>query len=582
MPLADDAKSRTNPFFTWDIETSKWVNLVVIGLYAPKIGFKYFKTFPKFFEFILTYLDGYDGFAHFAGRFDHLFLIRACLECDGVQITQMIPRGSGIYLVEVEFDGEMTFSFYDSSALLPFALKRVTKEFNVTHQKGEIDYEKITKITPELLTYLESDCVGLYESLEKLFSWPLIKKAGPAKSLASQSLRVLRTTLKKPIAALSRSWDQRIRRAYAGGRTEIFRCTFESMGEGHRLKCYDVNSLYPYVMRENEYPNTVDYETDEFEKDKPGFWECEVDVPRDMHIPPIGVVHNKKYIFPTGCFEATLTTEEVNYARRSGCNIKVREGVVFSNAGYVFREFVDTLYRIRESCDRGSVDSTVAKLLLNSCYGRFGLNHEKSKIVFDDGRTGLRMLGGRETIIRANDKNYRLMEESVELDSFSNVAIAAYVTANARIHMHRILRECGEDAYYTDTDSIFTTRDLPTGTGLGQLKLEYECESACFLLPKTYIADKKVVMKGFDKKKISGFTYEDFYECLRGDLGRLKIKQEPKFATFKTAVRLGELVTMTKASTRQIRSLYDKRVVLRGNEYKTKPIRIGENHANSQ
>lgn len=583
-PIDPENLKESRPYAVWDIETSHWTKFLVAGFFDGS-HFRSYRRMSTFLSDLFDRYDGWDIFAHFGGRYDHLFALRALLSeiHRGVEfeLGALIPRGSGIFCFDATRtkDGKQsTVRFYDSSALLPFALARITENFGVTHVKQQIDYSKITKVTPELLEYLEYDCRGLYESLTAFFSWPLVKSCGRSYSLASQSLRVLRTFIKKPIAALKADLDLSIRRGYFGGRVEIFRLVKEPSGK--KLRCYDVNSLYPFVMRNNEFPNAFQYETDSFEN-KPGFWQCEIDTPK-VHIPALGIVHKKKYIFPTGTYEAFISTPEVLYLRSLGYKVHVTHGHVFSNAGKIFEEFVDTLYEIREKSKKDSVDNTIAKLLLNSCYGRFGLNHRKEQLVFDEGQTGLKFVGGEEIILNVDGKNFRLMTKGVEIETFSNVAIASYVTAYARIHMHRQLEACGDDIYYTDTDSLFTTRELPTGRGLGELKLEYECGSACFLLPKTYVAEgvegkvsKKIVMKGFDKKKISGFTYDDFLQCLQGDLKRLRVVQEPKFATFKTAVRMGKLVTMTKASHRQIRSQYDKRIVLK--DWSTKPIEVNAN-----
>lgn len=569
----DDLKS-AKPFFVIDLETANWTKFIVGGFFDGKT-FRHFVRWPTFLRDVFTSHSGWDCFAHFGGKFDYLFLLESLLreiqKGEPYIIGEIIPRGSGIFCFDVTYEGDKKITFYDSSALLPFSLKRITENFGVAHGKKEIDYSKITKVTPQLLEYLEYDCRGLYESLEKFFGWPLIKSCGRSFSLASQSLRVLRSYIKRPIAALSPAVDAEIRRGYFGGRVEIFRLVHAG-NEKQTLKCYDVNSLYPTVMRANDFPNAFRYETDSFEN-KPGFWECVVTAPYS-HIPALGIVHKKKYIFPTGKYRALLSTPEVDYVRSLGYSVSIERGFVFSNGGNIFREFVDSLYEIRENSRRDSVDNTIAKLLLNSCYGRFGLNSKKEQLVFDNGDSGLKFPGGEEIILKVAGKDYRLMSKGVTIETFSNVAIAGYVTALARIHMHRILVSCGEDAYYTDTDSIFTTRTLPTGEGLGQLKLEYECDSACFVLPKTYIAGPKIVMKGFDKKKISKFTYDDFFNHLQGDLGVLEITQDAKFATFKTAVRKGKLVTMLPSSKRRVRSLYDKRIVQTDGSYKTKPIEV--------
>jgi hypothetical protein len=69
-------------------------------------------------------------------------------------------------------------------------------------------------------------------------------------------------------------------------------------------------------------------------------------------------------------------------------------------------------------------------------------------------------------------------------------------------------------------------------------------------------------MKGFDARKTSRFTAEDFVSAMEGDL-RLKVKQPPKFATFKTALGKGKILTMLPESPRKIESLYDKRIVFK-------------------
>src|SRR5690606_18102344 len=134
---------------------------------------------------------------------------------------------------------------------------------------------------PVLLEYLRADCVGLYQVLEKYFNWPLIRESGVAYTVASQALRCFRTTLKARLPGCPKAVDPFVRKAYFGGRTEIFRPYFltkepayhDMMENGkswskerweeydkHMEKCEDVideidaNSLYPSVMRDFEYP----------------------------------------------------------------------------------------------------------------------------------------------------------------------------------------------------------------------------------------------------------------------------------------------------------------------------------------
>jgi len=63
---------------------------------------------------------------------------------------------------------------------------------------------------------------------------------------------------------------------------------------------------------------------------------------------------------------------------------------------------------------------------------------------------------------------------------------------------------------------------------------------------------------------------------LEGDLRRLSVNQEPKFATFKTALGKGKVLTMLPGTLRGIRSMYDKRIIIKSNyqKYDTRPHKI--------
>ena len=82
-------------------------------------------------------------------------------------------------------------------------------------------------------------------------------------------------------------------------------------------------------------------------------------------------------------------------------------------------------------------------------------------------------LGNGKTIVSipaVRDPNNDLTNMNV------SIAIAAAITAYARMHMTPLLQDSNYNVYYTDTDSIFTDKPLTEsyiGKGLGQLKLEY-------------------------------------------------------------------------------------------------------------
>lgn len=590
--LGTDRKPK--PFSVFDIEAYKWTQLKAIGWYNGS-NYKTFRSMKAFLEFVWSQEERII-YAHFGGIYDFMFVLECVVKESNYQIGPMIPRGSGLLGLDIirEIKCEKTgkiiedkLQFRDSSALMPFGLKNLTKSFGVEHEKQEFDFNKWDgKVTKRLLHYLKDDCRGLYECLMAFYNWPLIKRAGQAQTIASQSLKVFRLYLREEIYSLKPTVDEFVRKSYFGGRTEIFKPEYHNKKKN--IYCYDVNSLYPTVMRDNEYPTHFSHWTHTYKEGEMGFFECDVEVPKDMYLPPLPVIHKigntEKLIFPTGKFSGVFTTPEIDYARSLGIKVKTGRGAVFRNGGKIFHGYINDLYDMRmEAKKKGDgVGDILCKLMMNSTYGRFGLNTEREQVLFDDFTVGLKPL--KELRVKKNGKThtYRLMTKPVTLDSsFSNVAIPSFVTAYARIFMHKIMKPIEKHLFYTDTDSLFTTKKMKTSEGLGGLKEEYAGKQAIFLLPKTYVVEdkkkdfKKVAMKGFDSKKISGFKYEDFLTALEGDLRLMKVTHDEKFAKFKSAARKGSFTSIMPSQVKQIRSQYDKRHIFKkGQKFDTKPLHL--------
>jgi hypothetical protein len=83
-----------------------------------------------------------------------------------------------------------------------------------------------------------------------------------------------------------------------------------------------------------------------------------------------------------------------------------------------------------------------------------------------------------------------------------NIAIAAAITAYARIHMSQFKNNPDFNLYYSDTDSIYIdkplSKDLVSSKTLGLMKLENSIEKAIFISPKVYYLltkDESVIYK---------------------------------------------------------------------------------------
>lgn len=135
--------------------------------------------------------------------------------------------------------------------------------------------------------------------------------------------------------------------------------------------------------------------------------------------------------------------------------------------------------------------------MLNSLYGRFGMNPYLNKHSIIDSETHLNLmdkfniidvipLQNNKELISYTEYN---QDEFIDNDSLVNVAIAATITAAARVYMSKFKNMNDITLYYSDTDSIDVDKPLDfkyIGNDLGQLKLEHIFEEAIYLAPKVY------------------------------------------------------------------------------------------------
>lgn len=126
---------------------------------------------------------------------------------------------------------------------------------------------------------------------------------------------------------------------------------------------------------------------------------------------------------------------------------------------------------------------SLAKLLLNSLWGRLGMRQDKEKKVFVKSRNHLLNLminpsleinSFSELSQDALLVTYKMREECMQIHPNVNVVLAAYTTAQARMHLYTYLDKLQTRCLYYDTDSvIYTCKDgedtLPLGDYLGEL-----------------------------------------------------------------------------------------------------------------
>jgi len=177
----------------------------------------------------------------------------------------------------------------------------------------------------------------------------------------------------------------------------------------------------------------------------------------------------------------------------------------------LFIDYVDFFYnkRLEAKASGNHADSFICKLFLNSFYGKFG---QKGRIyrnvetdVSEDYKVWYEVQA--ETLRKYFYRQIGNLTQTIEGETEgqdSHPAIAAHVTAEARMYLWRLIQYAGiENVHYCDTDSLFTTAQgfqrlspyLQTDE-LGALKLEDRAETLVIWGPKDYHFGDTAVQKG--------------------------------------------------------------------------------------
>lgn len=290
--------------------------------------------------------------------------------------------------------------------------------------------------------------------------------------------------------------DHFLRESYLGGATDYYKF------HAKNLYYYDVNSLYPYAMlKDMPYRIIKKYynlENGENLKTFFGFVQCRVICPDNLDIPLLPYKTKEGYtIYPKGIFTGVYFSEELKEVMKFGYKIIPIAAYEFDRK-VLFKDYIENFYNEKKQAQIEKIPSKryIAKLHLNTLYGIFGRRNEILKIIPKEDINIYLTVYIIKAIIDINSDFFNLLVYSnindkmidqlnstlkIELKSKrikSNVAIASAVTAYARIHMIQFkVGEYAKHIVYTDTDSIFTTKELPKsmiGDDLGLMKKELE------------------------------------------------------------------------------------------------------------
>lgn len=386
---------------------------------------------------------------------------------------------------------------YDSLKAIPLPIAKIPAAFGLEESKGEIEYRKYTDppdyVTPEEIDYVYHDCHIAAQALTQLFTQKLTKMTAASNALNSYKKMVGKKEFDAYFPKLDITIDNDCRHAYRGGWVYVNPAYQDKIVGSGRV--YDVHSMYPSIMHDYPLPyGTPIYYDGKYEHDDlyPMFIECISCCfkLKEGHYPSIQLKGSTRfieteYITETGdepqLLYLTSVDHELLFFNYDVYNITYVCGYKFRQKVGMFTQYIDYWYGIKQECDSNGNAGLrqIAKLMLNSLYGKFGTNPLKgSKVPYYD---------------EVNDI-VRYKRPQPEITEPMYVPVAAFITAWARDKIIRAAVACGDKFAYADTDSVHIVGDIEPDipihdSALGYFGLESAFERAKFHRAKCYIEE---------------------------------------------------------------------------------------------
>jgi len=623
------SKNLVNNFITLDIETYVKDNILVpfcISIYDGNISKTYsLNDYKNPEDLIITALKSImirkynrsNVYIHNMAKFDIIFLLKYLVK---LGLVHPIIHNGRIISINFNFgkNGEYQIQFRDSYLLLLNSLRKLCKSFSVENSKsifphffvnennldyiGDVpdlkyfdetsksEYNKYKSnfnnnwnLKDESRKYCELDCISLHQVITRFndMIFDLFRKnVHHYPTLPSLAFAIFRSRFMKEenIPQLSGKIADDIRSGYTGGSCDVF---IPKSKPGVKIKGYDVNALYPSQMLERLMPiGKPSYFYGDIRKIDPnafGFFYCKIIAPNDIKH-PILQTHVKtssgiRTISPIGNWEDMIFSSEMDNAIKYGYNFEILWGYSF-NSEIIFKEYVDFLYILRTQYEKSNPLNFIAKILLNSLYGRFGMddNFLEINVIHKDYYPDFENKFFDDIIECVELGDYKLvkyratkLENNEESTHNVSIGIAAAITAYSRIHMTQFKNNPKINLYYTDTDSAYTDSDINDSfiseTILGKLKLENICNKAIFLAPKLYCLetiDEKVIYKVKGLKHEVELTMNDFEKLLNKDAFITKSQTKWTRNLSEGHIKLLEQVYTLKMTDNKRQLIYDK------------------------
>jgi len=561
--------------------------------------------FASFINQLLTYYTKDSNtivvYAHNFSKFDGVFLFNQLLEFG--KVKPIYHNGRIISLkLKLSITGykNKTILFKDSYLLLPQSLRNLCFSFEVKSFKSYFpfnldnifykgilpkieywtdipltEYELLVKeysniewnFKEEAIKYCKLDCQSLHEILVKfneLIFNNFKVNIGGSLTLPSLAMRIYKALFMPEgvINQLSGTIESDIRESYTGGAVDVYIPHNRIAGfignieaKFKTLFSYDVNALYPFIMANTPMPigKPVAFQGDIrlVEPEAYGFFYCKITSPNYLEHPilqrRIKTVDGIRTIAGLGSWEGWIYSMEMDNAMKFGYTFEILQGYQFKK-GFIFKEYVNKMYELRLEYAKSHPMNLIAKLLMNSLYGKFAMKKDSTIIeIFDlskdkdiklfeemlesNGQTvqDFIKIGNHYLTVRKSLHNFIYEEDEDMYHGLEvNVAIASAISGGARMWMSILKNNPKFNLYYSDTDSWVTDAPLPSfmvGKELGQFKLEHMISKALFLAPKVYglittTGEEIIKVKGLSKHSLENLSFNELELLLVKDSTR--------------------------------------------------------------
>jgi hypothetical protein len=362
--------------------------------------------------------------------------------------------------------------------------------------------------------YNRNDCMVLWKAISRFQDEILMMGGELMLTIASTAMRLFRRKyLKSPIITSPLLSDE-IRPAYIASRVEPYR------SEGFNLTEFDINSSFPFAMT---FPTPGSLLSKEERRPYGGkdivyYARAKVNVP-DSFLPPLPYRcrRDDRIYFPTGTWTGLFSQTDLNLLEEAGGDILSFNECWIFEARTDFADYATDLYELRKN-EKDQFRKLLLKYLLNSCYGKTAEGRDKSSLVVHP-QYSMCPHDGKHDFVDENDQIVstcilELFPGAILLSDekaipHEHVPIAAEITAIARRTLYQFAIQCGDDLYYSDTDSLYTHHDFPSSAELGGLKKSKGVYHGEFLAAKLYKTDDKIKSKGFGRMSVATF------ECVK-------------------------------------------------------------------